>query len=139
MRKLGLLKSLVVVGLSIALIASLVTVVRADNTTTTNTFSDWDTPITTTGNNTANTANTANTNAGWTTPVTTNNTTNTNTNTNANVTTVTMNTTKTNTNSENVNSLAYTGIGDNSILAVVAVLGILVAGYSFKKVKEYNV
>ena len=38
-----------------------------------------------------------------------------------------------------VNSLAYTGIENNSVLVVVILVGAIVAGYSLKKVKEYNI
>ena len=43
-------------------------------------------------------------------------------------------------NTENeVNSLAYTGIEDNKVLPVVIVIGAIVAGYSLRKVREYNI
>ena len=41
-------------------------------------------------------------------------------------------------NKNEVHSLAYTGIEDNKILPVVIVFGAIVAGYSLKKVREYN-
>ena len=51
--------------------------------------------------------------------------------------TTTLNT-STNESENEVNSLAYTGVENNSILVVVILIGAIVAGYSLKKVKEYN-
>ena len=105
MKKSSILKVLVVVGLSMVLIANLVSVVSADDA-----FSGWTNPTT----STANTTSTGN--------VTTN-----------------LNTTNTkSTNNTSVNSLAYTGIENTSVLTVVMILGVIVAAYSFKKIKEYN-
>ena len=38
-----------------------------------------------------------------------------------------------------VNSLAYTGIEDNYILPIIIVIGAIVAGYSLRKLREYNI
>ena len=134
MRKLGLLKSLVVVVLSVILVANLATVVKATSNTT---FSDWDTPMVT-SNNTTNTNTNTNTNANTNTNTTfTNALVNTNTTTNTNTTLNTNVNNTTNTNNA-VNSLAYTGAESNTVLAVVVVIGLAVAAYSFKKVREYS-
>ena len=53
-------------------------------------------------------------------------------------TTTTINTTS-NEEENEVNNLAYTGIEDNSMLVVVILVGAIVAGYSLKKVREYNI
>ena len=142
MKKSSVLKVLVVVGLSMVLIANLVSVVFADD----NTSFGWDDPLI---NET--TTNTANTNLTTTNTATTNTVTNTTDNTNSittNITTpdtlistgnatTTLNT-STNESENEVNSLAYTGVENNSALVVVILLGAIVAGYSLKKVKEYN-
>ena len=39
---------------------------------------------------------------------------------------------------EDKNSLAYTGVADNSALAVMIVLGVIATIYSAKKIREYN-
>lgn len=135
MRRFGLLKSLVVIILSLALIASFTTVFAADDA---NATWDWETePINEVSTNTANTANTANTNTALdNTNIVENNTTNElTTNLNTNLVEDDENETE---NEENVNSLAYTGAESNSILAIAVVLGTIVAVYSFKKVREYN-
>lgn len=143
MKKESLLKSLVVIVLSIVLILSFTSLVSAAD----DSF-PWDsntaTAVTTTGaENTSNSGNTNSTNGtDFTTPgiVTTTpstNTTNTTNNTSSGTMNVSLNTNTQNTNS-NVNALAYTGLESNSPLAIVIVLGAIVAAYSFKKVRDYN-
>ena len=137
MKKSSLLKSVVVIALSILLVANLVSVVFADD----DTFG-WDDPtITNSSSNNVSNTNTSNTNTSNTISNTNSITTNsitTNTSITTENATTTLNTT-TNESENEVNSLAYTGIEDNSVLAVVIVLGVIVAAYSLKKIKEYNV
>ena len=146
MKKSNLLKLIVVIGLSLVLAFSLVSVVKADDTSE---FSGWteadpvntaNTTNTTSVDNTTNTVNTANTtNTVETTNITTDtaNEFNYSTITTENTTT-TINTTS-NEEENEVNNLAYTGIEDNSMLVVVILVGAIVAGYSLKKVREYNI
>ena len=157
MKKSSLLKIIVVIGLSIVLAFNLVSVVRADD----NDFSGWTDPDTntTTQTNTADTANTTNTTdtsntAGTTNTTGTTNTVDTSSSFTTNVTTdtssdynstistgnatTTINSTTSDDENE-VNNLAYTGIENNSILVVVILVGAIIAGYSLKKVKEYNI
>lgn len=143
MKRTSLLKGLVVILLSAVLVANLTSLVFADD----NTFDSWDSPANTTTNTatdntmTNSATDTSNTNTNdWSGAIETNTSTNTDTYTNTNTgsATTTLNTDDTNENNS-VNSLAYTGIEDTSILAVFAVLGVIVAAYSFKKIKEYNV
>ena len=143
MKKVNLVKGLIVSVLSIVLVVSFASIVLADNTT-----DGWDEIVV--ENNTVGTNNinntltpaTSNTNTTGTTTYNTTNTTNvTNTTTNLSTNNTTNNTSKNNTTNntnKNVNSLAHTGIEDNSVLAVVIALGIIVSAYLFKKVKEYN-
>ncbi len=139
MNKLSILKVLVVVGLSMVLIASMVSVVSADDA-----FSGWTNAaesgnnITPAGNSstpensistgntnsTGNTIPTGNTNAAGNSISTGSVSTNLNTNTNSN--------------NSSVNNLAYTGVENTSVLTVVMLLGVIVAVYSFKKIREYN-
>lgn len=141
MKKSSVLKVLVVIGLSMILIANLVSVVSADDA-----FSGWTNPTTTTNNTTqaGNTTTAGNTVAGNTistgNAVTTGNTISTGNTANTTISTgnVTTNLNTTNTNNTSVNSLAYTGVENTSVLAVVMVLGVIVAAYSFKKIREYN-
>ena len=141
MKKTSLLKIVVVMGLSLLLVANLVSVVFADNV-------NWDDPTLPSNNSITNTAdtNTANTSIN-TTPIpeptnsiTTNSTNTMNTTNSSSVSGSTITTLNTSTNdTENeVNNLAYTGIENNSMLVVVILIGAIVAGYSFKKIKEYN-
>ena len=141
MKKSSLLKLVVVIALSLLLVASLVSVVFADDATF-----GWDDPTitNTSSTNTSNTStsstNTSNTNTiNNTSSITTNSiTTNTsNTSISTENATTTLNT-STNDSENEVNSLAYTGVENNSFLVVVILLGAIVAGYSLKKVKEYN-
>ena len=151
MKKTSLLKILVVFVLSLILVVSLGKVVLgADN----DPF-DWDAPSiegnnSSTGNNSA-TGNNSSTGNSSTAGNTSNNSfgssvveneqNNTDISTNSGTLTTNLNTSDDNNNvnnNSNVNSLAYTGIEDNSVLAIVIVLGVIVAAYSFKKVKDYN-
>ena len=140
MKKSSLLKSVVVIGLSLLLVVNLASVVFADDATF-----GWDDPTitneaaanTSATNTSTNTTNTATTNTTNTT--TTNITTNTsNTSISTGNAITTLNTTSTNESENEVNSLAYTGIENNSFLVVVILVGAMIAGYSLKKVKEYN-
>lgn len=150
MNKTKLLKVVVVIGLSLLLVANLASVVFADDATY-----GWDDPTATstqtntTSNTTSNTAtsntysNTASTTNSLTTNITTettgstSNTNTSNTSISTGNATTTLNT-STNETSKEVNSLAYTGVESNSVLVVVILIGAIVAGYSLKKVKEYN-
>ena len=140
MKKTSLLKVVVVIGLSLLLVANLVSVVFADDL-------NWDDPTTTnsaanTATNTAtgtNTSNTSTTTNSISTPETTNSiTTNTSNNSSFSGNATTTLNTSTNDTENEVNNLAYTGIENNSMLLVVILIGAIVAGYSFKKIKEYN-
>ena len=128
MERTSLLKGLVVIVLSAILVANLVSVVFADNSSVD--ADGWDTELSVVNNTTTNSS--TNTSTGVST---TNTTTNTSTNTGS--ATTSLNTSNSNEENE-VNSLAYTGVESNSILAIVLVLGVIVATYSLKKVKEYN-
>lgn len=144
MKKSSLLRVLVVVGVSALLIANLLSVVSA-----TDDFSNWEGPnvVNTAADNTStnssdvSTTNTVrndtSTNSVDITTVDTSNTNNSSISTGS--ATTTLNTSTDNTNEKNeVNSLAYTGIEDTNILAVVIILGAIIAGYSLKKVRDYN-
>ena len=143
MKKSNLLKLMVVIGLSLILAFSLVSVVKADDTSE---FSGWTEadPVNTANTaSVANTTNTTNTTDITNTATTTNITTDTTNEFNYSTittenTTTTINTTS-NEEENEVNNLAYTGIEDNSMLVVVILVGAIVAGYSLKKVREYNI
>ena len=150
MSKSNLLKVVVVIGLSLLLVANLASIVFADDATY-----GWDDPTATStqantsSNTTSNTAtsntysNTASTTNSLTTNITTettgstSNTNTSNTSISTGNATTTLNT-STNETSNEVNSLAYTGVESNSVLVVIILIGAIVAGYSLKKVKEYN-
>ena len=139
MKKSSLLKSVVVIALSILLVANLVSVVFADD----DTFG-WDDPTITNSSNTNESNTIDNTNSITTNSITTTNTTNTintfNT-TNTSISTenaTTILNTSTNESENEVNSLAYTGVENNSALVVVILIGAIVAGYSLKKIRDYN-
>ena len=150
MKKTSLLKVVVVIGLSLLLVANLASIVFADDATY-----GWDDPTATStqantsSNTTSNTAtsntysNTASTTNSLTTNITTettgstSNTNTSNTSISTGNATTTLNT-STNETSNEVNSLAYTGVESNSVLVVIILIGAIVAGYSLKKVKEYN-
>lgn len=152
MKKSSLLKSLVVILLSGVLVLNLSSIVLADDNTNSS-YSGWENATTSdtndlntnsnsnsfsnTGTNsnsnynnlsTADTNSSINSNSNYST-LNTNSNTNSNSNSNSN-----------NDSDENndVDTLAYTGAADTSILAIVAVLGVIVAAYSFKKIREYN-
>ena len=144
MKNSSLVRVLVVVGVSALLIANLLSVVSA-----TDDFSNWEGPnvVNTAADNTStnssdvSTTNTVrndtSTNSVDITTVDTSNTNNSSISTGS--ATTTLNTSTDNTNEKNeVNSLAYTGIEDTNILAVVIILGAIIAGYSLKKVRDYN-
>lgn len=145
MKKSSLLKTIVVIGLSLLLIVNVVSVVSAADE---DTFG-WEVPTTTNTTNTTNTSsNTVDSVTSNTMDTTNSITTNTSTTTdisNTSISTENVTTTlNTSTNIEDnetneVNSLAYTGIENNSVLVVVILVGAIVAGYSLKKVKEYNI
>lgn len=148
MRKSSLLKSLVVILLSGVLVLNLSSIVLADNNANSS-YSGWENATTSdtndlnTNSNSNSFSNTGtNSNSNYNTLSTAD--TNSNTNSNSNYNTLNTNS-NTNSNSNNasnennnVDTLAYTGAADTSILAIVAVLGVIVAAYSFKKIREYN-
>lgn len=148
MEKSSLLKSLVVILLSGVLVLNLSSIVLADNNANSS-YSGWENATTSdtndlnTNSNSNSFSNTGtNSNSNYNTLSTAD--TNSNTNSNSNYNTLNTNS-NTNSNSNNasnennnVDTLAYTGAADTSILAIVAVLGVIVAAYSFKKIREYN-
>lgn len=148
MKKSSLLKSLVVILLSGVLVLNLSSIVLADNNANSS-YSGWENATTSdtndlnTNSNSNSFSNTGtNSNSNYNTLSTAD--TNSNTNSNSNYNTLNTNS-NTNSNSNNasnennnVDTLAYTGAADTSILAIVAVLGVIVAAYSFKKIREYN-
>lgn len=148
MEKSSLLKSLVVILLSGVLVLNLSSIVLADDNTNSS-YSGWENATTSdtndlnTNSNSNSFSNTGtNSNSNYNTLSTAD--TNSNTNSNSNYNTLNTNS-NTNSNSNNasnennnVDTLAYTGAADTSILAIVAVLGVIVAAYSFKKIREYN-
>ena len=146
MKKSSLLKTIVVIGLSLLLIVNVVSVVSAADE---DTFG-WEVPTTTNTTNTttdtsSNTVDSVSSNTVDTTNSITTNTSTTTDISNTSISTENVTTTfNTSTNIEDnetneVNSLAYTGIENNSVLVVVILVGAIVAGYSLKKVKEYNI
>ena len=154
MKKSFLLKGVLVFVLSLVLVANLASVVRADD------FSSvWDDPTTGTATGTDSTGGTSTaddtttdgtsttgtvTTDGTTTGTTDSTATGTDTSTTDDTSSISTGsaTTTLDTNddeSENeVNSLAYTGIESNSVLPVVIIIGAIVAGYSLRKIREYN-
>lgn len=148
MKKSSLLKSLVVILLSGVLVLNLSSIVLADDNTNSS-YSGWENATTSdtndlnTNSNSNSFSNTGtNSNSNYNTLSTAD--TNSNTNSNSNYNTLNTNS-NTNSNSNNasnennnVDTLAYTGAADTSILAIIAVLGVIVAAYSFKKIREYN-
>lgn len=148
MEKSSLLKSLVVILLSGVLVLNLSSIVLADDNTNSS-YSGWenaptsDTNDLNTNSNSNSFSNTGtNSNSNYNTLSTAD--TNSNTNSNSNYNTLNSNS-NSNSNSNNasnennnVDTLAYTGAADTSILAIIAVLGVIVAAYSFKKIREYN-
>ena len=140
MNKTKLLKLIVVIGLSLLLVANLASVVFADDATY-----GWDDPTasstgssSSTGNTSGTTGNTGNTAGTASTNISTGSTSNvSNSSISTGTATTTLNTSSDNSNNS-VNTLAYTGAESNSVLVVVILVGAIVAGYSLKKVKEYN-
>lgn len=143
MKKTSLLKILVVAIVSVALVLSLGAVVFAEDE-----YAGWDSnpdllnnTVDNTVDNSASDMNNVliddNTSANeFDNTISTDNTfDNINTSENEGTATTDLNNSESN---NDVNSLAYTGIEDNSVLAVAIVLGVLMAIYSFKKVKEYS-
>jgi len=151
MEKSSLLKSLVVILLSGVLVLNLSSIVLADDNTNSS-YSGWENATTSNTNdlNTNSNSNSfSNTGTNSNSNYNTLGTTDTNSNTNSNSNYNSYNTLNTNSNSNsnsnnasnennNVDTLAYTGAADTSILAIIAVLGVIVAAYSFKKIREYN-
>ena len=144
MKKSSLLKLIVVIGLSLLLAFRLVTVYAADDSS----FPGWDDPTTTTSTTDNTVDNTTDNTPANTTPNTTDNTITTDTtnttNTDYNSTINTGNATtdlntSTNDAENEVENLAYTGIESNSIMTVVILVAAIVAGYSLKKVRDYNI
>ena len=143
MKKSSLLKLIVVIGLSLLLAFRLVTVYAADDSS----FPGWDDPTTTTSttdntvdNTTDNTPANATPNTTDTITTDTTNTTNTDYNSTINTGNATTDlNTSTNDAENEVENLAYTGIESNSIMTVVILVAAIVAGYSLKKVRDYNI
>ena len=125
----NLVKSIVVIGLSLMLICGFTNYVSADSV-------DWENPgvVGDSVQNNTNPTNT-NTNSGNAGIVNANTeSVNTNKNVNNNI-----NNTNTNTNSKASNSLAYTGSEEvNGVVAIAVVLGAFVAIYSFRKIQDYK-
>ena len=132
MKKSSLLKLIVVIGLSLLLAFRLVTVYAADDSS----FPGWDDPTTTTSTTDNTVDNTTDNTPANTTP----NTTNTDYNSTINTGNATTDlNTSTNDAENEVENLAYTGIESNSIMTVVILVAAIVAGYSLKKVRDYNI
>ena len=137
MEKSSLLKSLVVILLSGVLVLNLSSIVLADDNTNSS-YSGWENAPTSetndlnTNSNSNSFSNTGtNSNSNYNTLGTTDTNSNTNSNSNSN-------SNNASNENNNVDTLAYTGAADTSILAIIAVLGVIVAAYSFKKIREYN-
>lgn len=134
MRKSNLFKIFVVMGLSLILVANLFNVVFADD----DDLDLWDSPneveVTTPSNSTTDNTNNTQSNSS-----SINEENNVPLNTEG-ITTSLDNTNEKdeNENNSNVNSLVYAGVEDTSVLFVVILIGAVVAGYSFKKVRDYN-
>ena len=165
MSKTNLLKVVLVVILSILLIANLNLVVFAaddsfssaweenaetptqqtgnDSTGTTTTTTTTDTTGTSTSTDVTGTSTTSTDTTGTSTSTDATGTSATDTDTTSSISTGSATTTLSTNEDEDenkneVNSLAYTGIEDNKVLPVVIVMGAIVAGYSLRKVREYN-
>lgn len=161
MKKSGLLKVVLVIVLSLLMVANITSVVFAADD-----FSGWDDPTaggssstgttgsTTDGTTATGTGTTDGTTTGTTTTGTTDGTTATTTTTDSSSTstdtssssslstgsaTTTLDTNENeNQNQNEVNSLAYTGVENTNVLAIVILIGAIVAGYSLRKLREYN-
>lgn len=143
MERKNLLKSIIVIGLSLILVLSFASYVLADDT---NTDFDWDDAEIVGGNNVTGNNVTGNTAGNTTNNVSGNNTNNTNNSGNLlnSVGTNTSNNSRNNTtnrvgnNVVSSNSLAYTGSENGGIIAIIAVAGAIVTIYSYMKIKEYK-
>lgn len=154
MNKNGLLKSILGIIISVLLIASLTSVVFAaddlsdawedtgtsvPDTTTSQTTGSTDTTTTgieTSGTSTSGTSSTTGIETTGTSTTTSSDTTSSISTGSA---TTTLSTNEDEDKSEDeVNSLAYTGIEDNYVLPGVIIIGAIVAGYSLKKLRDYN-
>ena len=159
MKKLGLLKVVLVIVLSLLLVANISSVVFAADDST-----SWDDPTASSSGSTGatgatgsstdttdgTTATGTSTTDGTTTSSTIDSSTSTSTDTSATDTssssslstgsaTTTLDTNENENQDQNeVNSLAYTGAENTNILAIVIVIGAIVAGYSLRKLREYN-
>lgn len=142
MKKSSLFKITIVLGLSLMVIMSLTNLVLA----TSDDEFDWNNAVvvnsTDDDTNTTNTAddNTTNTADDNTTNTTgTNSTNDTNSTNGTNISNSVANNVSNNTSNTSTNDLADTGIGNtNMIIALVVVVGLGVAIYSYKRIKEYN-
>ena len=154
MKKSGLLKVVLVIVLSLLLVANITSVVFAADDST----AVWDDP-TASASGTDGTSGTADATTGATTDGTTATGTSSTDGTTAATDSISTSTDTTDTSSSSslstgsatttldsneneeeneVNSLAYTGIENTNVLAVVIVIGAIVAGYSLRKLREYN-
>ncbi len=137
MERKNLLKSILVILLSLMLFLSFADLVYATDTDSDDTFSWEDVNVV----NSADENSTENTNA----TNSTNSTNDTNSNTSENLLNSVSNNTTNNVNSSNTannvvstNTLAYTGSGNTGIIAIVVVLGVFITIFSYMKVKEYK-
>ena len=164
MKKSGLLKVVLVIVLSLLMVANITSVVFAaddfsgwDDPTAGGSSSTGTTGSTTDGTTATGTGTTDGTTTGTTTTGTTDGTTATTTTTDSTSTSTDTSATDTssssslstgsatttldtneNENQNEVNSLAYTGVENTNVLAIVILIGAIVAGYSLRKLREYN-
>lgn len=166
MKKSGLLKVVLVIVLSLLMVANITSVVFAaddfsgwDDPTAGGSSSTGTTGSTTDGTTATGTGTTDGTTTGTTTTGTTDGTTATTTTTDSTSTSTDTSATDTssssslstgsatttldtneneNQNQNEVNSLAYTGVENTNVLAIVILIGAIVAGYSLRKLREYN-
>ena len=155
MKKSGLLKVVLVIVLSLLLVANITSVVFADDVSS----AEWEDPMATTGSSADATGASADSSTGSTTDGTTATGTSSTDGTTAATDSTSTGTDTTDTSSSSslstgsatttldsneneegneVNSLAYTGIENTNFLAIVIVIGAIVAGYSLRKLREYN-
>lgn len=138
MKNIKILKKLVVVMLSLVFVLACSNVAFAADD---DIFTDLsNTNNSTTGGNTLTENNTNNTNNTNTAPLTTNSNTNTgNTNTNSNTGNTNTKNVSTNRNVSNTDELAKTGLSNTgSIIALIVVVCVVSAIYSYKKVSDYK-
>lgn len=132
MERKNLLKSIIVIGLSLILVVSFTNFVFADDDF------DWDNATLVGGNETNNSVdNTLKNSTDNTLGNTAGNTTG-NQLLNNVANNVANNTSKNTTNNVSSNSLAYTGSENGGIIAIIAVAGVVVTIYSYMKIKEYK-